>query len=153
MLHKKAIEDIKFEISEIEHELNSFSHLLKLCQDKEPDLVEMAALGSLLHSFYTGIEKIFFSISKQIDKKQLSGIMWHKELIISMTIETEQRPFVISQDVFNSLLQYLNFRHYFRNAYEYKLDWDKIKTLVFSINDIWLKTKMDINKFIEKINS
>lgn len=51
------------------------------------------------------------------------------------------------------LIEYLNFRHYFRNAYEYHLDWEKMKGMLFSINDVWLKTKMDIKKFIEDIKN
>ena len=32
-----------------------------------PDLVEITALASVLHSFYNGLENVFLSISKAVD--------------------------------------------------------------------------------------
>ncbi|MFB3040637.1 MAG: hypothetical protein ACE1ZS_02375 [Candidatus Poribacteria bacterium] len=36
-------------------------------------MVEITALGSVLHSFYNGIENIFLSILKRCDQEQLTG--------------------------------------------------------------------------------
>jgi hypothetical protein len=49
---------IEFEISQIDKLLDETMPLLKLAQNKIPDMIETAALGLSLHSFYNGIENI-----------------------------------------------------------------------------------------------
>lgn len=57
--------------------------------------------------------------------------MWHSELFHSMFKETEKRKSVMSQDLEESLKEYLGFRHVFRHSYGYELDWEKIKSSLF----------------------
>ncbi|MBI3537838.1 MAG: hypothetical protein HY070_09805, partial [Chloroflexi bacterium] len=64
---KKVISEIEFEISQIEQLLATYADLLKRAQDRSPDTVEIAAIASVLHSFYNGIEKIFLSVAKAMD--------------------------------------------------------------------------------------
>ncbi|WP_459930611.1 ribonuclease toxin HepT-like protein [Desulfosporosinus burensis] len=52
-------------------------------------------LGSILHSFYNGIENIFKIIGKNIDGKFPSGNHWHSELIKQMAHATNDRYPVI----------------------------------------------------------
>lgn len=47
---------IKFEISEIEKELDNFEPLISSTKQKTPDLIEITAILSVLHAFYNGIE-------------------------------------------------------------------------------------------------
>jgi hypothetical protein len=52
----------------------------QLIQDND-SLYEEALISAIafnLHSFYTGIERIFEAIAKQIDQYQPSGSNWHK---------------------------------------------------------------------------
>ena len=81
MLHDKLIKKITFEISEIDNELSSYDSLINLCKVKEPDLIEKTAIASILHSFYTGIEKIFVAIAKEIDQNIPSDKNWHNKLL------------------------------------------------------------------------
>ena len=150
--HKTMIEDIEFEIDEIDNELNAFSSLLELCEKKNPDTIEKAALGSLLHAFYTGIEKIFSIIAKKIDGELPSKASWHKDLLTLMSKPYKTRNAVISRETFTALIEYLNFRHYFRHAYEYRLDWEMMQNMVLSINKVWDKCKNDIRQFINSIS-
>ena len=152
MSRKAVIEDIEFEIDEIDNELNIFSSLLALCEKKIPDTIEKAAIGSLLHAFYTGIEKVFSIIAKKIDQESPSKATWHKDLIISMSKSYKKRDAVISNETFTSLIEYLNFRHYFRHSYEYRLDWEMMQNMVLSINKVWDKCKYDIRRFISTVN-
>jgi hypothetical protein len=50
---------IKFEIGEIDREFLSYKLLFDLIKLRTPDLVEMTAMASVLHSFYNGVENIF----------------------------------------------------------------------------------------------
>jgi len=51
MLHNEIKKKIDFEISEICRELESYSLLFLLVKPKKPDLIEITALASVLHSF------------------------------------------------------------------------------------------------------
>ena len=75
---------IAFEIDEIDREFESYKSLFDLVKNKTPDLVEMTALASVLHSFYNGIESIFVLLAKKVDKKLPSGQKWHNELLKQM---------------------------------------------------------------------
>lgn len=150
MSRESVKEDIEFQINEIDNELNTFSKLIKDCSIRVPDLIETSALGSLLHAFYTGIEKILILVAKKIDKDMPVGKAWHKDLLMMMTKASQERERVISKEIQIILQEYLNFRHYFRYAYEHRLDWDKMRGMVLSINDVWVKIKNEILYFIKE---
>ena len=152
-MHKSTVEDIVFEIEEIENQLAAFEALIISCKSRKPDLIETAALGSVLHSFYTGIERILTLIAKRIDTDLPSGNVWHRELLIQMSKPSNGRGAVLSQELFTSLMEYLNFRHYFRHSYEYRLDWEMMSDMVILLNDVWDKFKNDIKKFINTLKN
>ncbi|MBN1997120.1 hypothetical protein JW935_06180 [candidate division KSB1 bacterium] len=58
-MNKVAIR-IELEISQIDQLLESYAKILEKAQEEELDLIEITALGSVLHSFYNGLENIFF---------------------------------------------------------------------------------------------
>jgi hypothetical protein len=79
--------------------------------------------GSILHDFYTGIEKIFESIAKEIDNRIPMGEEWHSELLRQMTLDIPGlRPPVITASTEKKLREYLGFRHLFRKRYGFELD-------------------------------
>ena len=65
-LHEKVASKVDFEIGQIEELLASYSELLKRSQTETPNLVDITALGSVLHSFYNGLENIFLTIRSVI---------------------------------------------------------------------------------------
>lgn len=67
MLPEKTRLKIQFEIQQIDRLIETYSELLKKCWQNEPDNIEIAALGSVLHSFYNGLENIFSVIAKESD--------------------------------------------------------------------------------------
>lgn len=56
---EKVLSQVKFEIEQIDHLLKSYADLLERIQKREPDLIEVTAVASVLHSFYNGLENIF----------------------------------------------------------------------------------------------
>lgn len=93
----------------------------------------MNAIGSILHSYYNGLENIFSLIGKHIDNATFSSQKWHKELLNSMFSETERRKPVLDENIHEQLLDYMSFRH----SYGYELDWERLKPLFFSITGNW----------------
>jgi hypothetical protein len=118
---------INFEIAQIETLLKTHELLLQMCRQKTPDSTELAAIGTILHSFYNGIEKIFLFIAKDFDESVPGGEKWHRELIRMMAPSTKYRDAILSADILEIIIDYLGFRHYFRHSYDFQLDWGSLK--------------------------
>lgn len=84
-MDEKVASQISFEIGQIDELLKSYSDLLKQTQTQTPNLVEITALASVLHSFYNGLENIFLTIAKKIDQKVPETTHWHRDLLTQMT--------------------------------------------------------------------
>ncbi len=80
-MHNSTIKKVQFEIGQIDNLLDKYKILIDLLKTKKPDDIELAAIASVLHAFYNGIENIFLLIAKSIDKKVPSGIKWHRDLL------------------------------------------------------------------------
>lgn len=141
-------EKITLEISKIDTLVEKSSILLDKCKIAEPDFVELNAIGSILHSYYSGIESVFNLIYKASYGKALVGNMWHSDLFADMFEKTEKHEQVLSQELFVPLKEYLGFRHVFRHAYSYELDWNRLQPLFSSLAENWNKVKIDLSKFI-----
>lgn len=131
---------IKFEINQIDKELSEYQKLLKKIKNKDPDKIEKAALATILHSFYTGIEKIFKIIAKEKYGYYPSSKRWHKDLLEMMNNK------IITEELFNKLIEYLSFRHLYRNSYEFNLNWKEMKGLVINIEKVWAKLKEELKE-------
>ncbi len=114
----------------------------------------LRAGGSILHDFYTGIEKIFESIAKEIDNRIPMGEEWHSELLRQMTLDIPGlRPPVITANTEKKLREYLGFRHLFRKRYGFELDWQKLKKLLLGVGQVRTQLEKDIGKFFEDLDS
>lgn len=63
MSHDKMKSAVLFEIRQIDQLFKAYNQLLEKCQEGQPNLIELTALASVLHSFYNGVENIFISNS------------------------------------------------------------------------------------------
>ena len=121
---------------------------------RRPSNYVVRAGGSILHDFYTGIEKIFESIAKEVDNRLPMGEEWHSELLHQMTLDIPGlRPQVITAKTEKKLREYLGFRHLFRKRYGFELDWQKLKKLLLGMSQIRSNLENEIGKFFEALNS
>lgn len=87
------------------------------------DTYSIRARASILHDFYTGIERIFIRIAEELNGGVPRSEQWHRQLLIDMTLELPGvRPAVISKELVDALTPFLRFRHLFRNLYGFILD-------------------------------
>ena len=140
-----------FEIGQIDQLLAVYADLVERVQQRPPDLVEITALASVLHSFYNGLENIFLSIAKGLDEQVPIGDQWHRDLLIHMTRETRDRGSVISTALAKKLADYLGFRHFYRHSYSFFLEWDKLQGLVTSLREVWGQVKEALHAFLERL--
>ena len=121
---------------------------------KKPSNYLLRAGGSILHDFYTGIEKIFENIAKEIDQRLPMGEEWHSELLHQMTLDIQGlRPPVISLDTEKRLREYLGFRHLFRKRYGFELDWGKMRRLLLKIPQVLSHLEKEIEIFFKNFYS
>lgn len=67
-MDKVVKEQVEFKIKEIDKLFNDYDLVFQKIQEEEPDLFDVTVLGSILHSFYNGLENIFEIIAKNVDK-------------------------------------------------------------------------------------
>jgi hypothetical protein len=121
---------------------------------KKPSNYLLRAGGSILHDFYTGIEKVFENIAKEVDRRIPMGEEWHSELLHQMTLDIPGlRPPVISSNTEKRLREYLGFRHLFRKRYGFELDWEKMKGLLLKISQVLSELEKEIEIFFKKLDS
>ena len=143
--------------AEIERNLQDLFSLQEECQNylgrskNEGDLFESAdirVIGSILHDFYTCLERIFRKISLEIDQRPLAGEMWHSDLLLQMNLDIPSiRPRVISDELREKLYEYLRFRHVFRNVYGFSLKWQKMKHLATNLVIVYKEISKNMRQF------
>jgi len=107
----------------------------------------------MLHSLYTGIENIFKRIAVELDGGPPQGEFWHSLLLDSMMQPTPGRPAILSDSLRNELRSYVNFRHFFRHAYTFHLNWERMAPLVHDCETVLKHLETELDRFSSSLNS
>lgn len=149
---KRVISQIEFEMDQIEQLLEAYADLLARTKENKPGLIEVTALASVLHSFYTGLENIFLSIAKGIEASLPTGSQWHRDLLTQMAEPMPSREPVFTPETVSLLAEYLGFRHFYRHSYSFFLDWDEMEKLVLPLSPVWARVKAELQLFLRKLD-
>lgn len=145
--------DLQEELKNLERLKDELSQILNNLTDK-PTFVELRAMGSILHDFYCGVEKVFKSIAVNVDGEIPKGDDWHTKLLNRMMIPIPGvRPRVIGERPKEGLKELLTFRHLFRNIYGFELEWKKLKNLTKSLESVYKEIISEMEKFYKLIDS
>ena len=144
-LIKKQIE---FKISDIDKLFSEYELIFLKIKLQKPDLFDITILGSILHSFYNGLENIFEIIAKNVDGNVPSGNKSHQELLHQMASENQTRNEIINENLYLQLREYATFRHFYRHAYSFQLNWEKMEPLVINMKTVWTEVKVCLENFI-----
>lgn len=137
------------ELAQLRELLAVHAPLVEKCRHRAPDLIECSALATLLHSFYTGIENLLARVGREIDGETVKSEQWHRDLLQRMTEARGARPAVISSDLRTRLQDYLGFRHFFRNAYSFRFDWEEMSPLVFECENTFQQFSREMTAFLD----
>lgn len=140
-LHKELVN-----LEKLVEELKTVTKMREL----KVNSIRIRACASILHDFYSGIEKMFINIARETDRTVPRGEGWHRELLEQMTLDIPvKRPAVIDPELAAQLQQYLSFRHRFRNLYGYELEWGKMEELINNTESTLKRLKDSLEIFLE----
>ena len=145
-------EQIKLELGNLSRVTQELDDFLKQLSDRQPGTIEVSGVGGHLHNFYMGVERIFERIAVTLDGGLPTGESWHTLLLQQMEIEyPETRPSVIDHSLALRLLDYLRFRHLYRNTYGYELLWEKCRPLAEGVSSTLAMFQEQLSQFLDRL--
>ena len=148
----KLREQLEVEFEQLRLLLQRHPGLMEKYQTETPSNLELDAMATILHAFYTGIENLFKRLHLEIDGAFPQGEAWHIKLLDAMASTTPFRPAVISPELRQNLRGFLDFRHVFRHAYTHELKWTKMKALVLTAKSTLQRLEEETNRFFALMN-
>lgn len=144
---------IEVERRQLHRLLETHARLLAKCRGGEPTVDELAALAAILHAFYNGVENIFKRVAVTLNGGRPRGPFWHAELIEAVSEAKPHRPALLSESLSETLQEYLDFRHVFRQAYSFELRWEKMKHLVLGLDAVVRRLEHEIDTFLAHLEN
>ncbi len=145
--------DIEDELSNLQKVWDEFQPFIPMLEATEEEVssYDKIVVGYLLHSFYNGCENIFLSVARFFENDIQSGA-WHKDLLKRMKLEIHgYRPALISHELYRQLDDFRGFRHRFRHAYGFELDWERERVVARKMSFAFSLLKSDVEVFFEKL--
>ncbi|GAB4363643.1 MAG: hypothetical protein Kow009_00180 [Spirochaetales bacterium] len=137
---------------EIEGELELLKKLKSEFEEVPESLkatIRNRVIGSLLHDFYSGLERIFKRIAVELNGGVPKTETWHRDLLVEMSWDMpEMRRAVITERTMKRLLPYLRFRHVFRNLYGFELESSRIRELESDFSSLCNEVLMELEDFV-----
>lgn len=108
----------------------------------------VVTVGWHLHNFYTALEDLFGRVAAELNAAPVQGPRSHAALLQRMARAVpEVRPAVISRPTMLALDELRRFRHVFRHAYTYALQWEKIAPLAAALPELMAALQRDLTTF------
>ena len=153
MNRKRLTQRINDELDKIDATTNDIAKALV-----DIDLLPVAAkpyieesVANKLADVYSGIERIFERIAREIDTHIPTGSRWHKDLLAQMTEKRPERGPVISEDTSLRLEELLDFRHKVNNIYDRELNYEMTEPHAKSIDALFADFSQDLNTFTDSL--
>ncbi len=105
-------------------------------------------IASDLAEVYSGIERIFERIDREVDMQMPSGSRWHNDLLEQMAKRQPERPPVISPNTLPRLKELLDFRHKVNNIYREELIYEKAEEHAKPIGELFATVSKELDTLI-----
>ena len=105
-------------------------------------------IASDLAEVYSGIERIFERIAREVDMQMPSGSRWHNDLLEQMAEQRPERPPAISPNTLPRLKELLDFRHKVNNIYRDELIYEKAEEHAKPIGDLFATVSKELDTLI-----
>jgi len=148
--YRLLAERIRSEITEIDRVVQrALTAWSKVNQYPEEDMyLDVVALN--LHSFYSGIERLFELIARYVERDLPTSPTWHRDLLQQMALDiSDIRPAVIDHSDVASLDEFRRFRHLVRNVYTTNLVPEKMGGLMATLPGLWPRLRSELLAFAD----
>lgn len=145
---------VREEVANVERVVESLVDALEKFAPEPQHVVIVHGVAGLLHDFYTGIEKAFADVSPDLNGLAPGRDTWHRDLLHTMTLELPGvRPRALRPEIEQRLVEYLKFRHVYRNLYSFHLRWDRVRELVAGAVALWPDVRADLETFAAALDA
>ncbi len=150
-------ERINQELDKISQAIQQLEMFLKQLTNQSEAIYQEAFVNSIalnLQGIYTGIERIFQVIAKEIDLRVPTGDKWHRDLLEQMMVDIPNvRNAVITEETRLILDELRRFRHVVRSAYSFQLDEKKVLVIASQISNCHQAFINEIQLFCNSLNN
>lgn len=138
---------IRAELTDLKQAVQRAERLLAKSETaNDEDYLDGVALN--LHGFYSGAERIFEEIAREVDGSVPSSREWHRDLLLQMSAEVAgRRPPVVDYSTRSCLDEFRGFRHVVRNVYTFNLRPSRLRELVIDLPDCYASLVRDLTTF------
>ena len=146
----KLIQRISDERTKIERTVRGIANALQdieIIAANHKKYVEKT-IASDIAEVYSGIERIFERIAREVDMQMPRRSRWHNDLLEQMAERQPERPPVISSNTLPKLKELLNFRHKVNNIYRYELIYEKAEEHAKPIGDLFATVSKELDTLI-----
>lgn len=147
-LHELAlrINDELIDLDRAVHKASNSWSVVRRGADDGDAYLDSVALN--LHSFYSGLERLFELIARTVDDAVPAGESWHRELLAQMSRDmSEVRPAVINAQNAHQLDEFRRFRHLVRNVYAADLIPTRMEGMLLALPDLWSGLRAELLAF------
>ena len=131
--------DKRFVIEHKNHIIRTLDIIASATAAGEPNEAARIGVATMLMNIYSGMEIILRHILEDKGYRISKTGSWHKDILAKAVSEH-----IISSELNEKLLEYLQFRHRHIHGYGFMLDWDRMEPLAASI-------KSTADKFFDEL--
>jgi hypothetical protein len=150
-LLRADVEDELARMAQLEQVFATVRDKLSLAPEQVP-AYDRGAIGYLLHNFYNGCENIFRRIAAFFENDIGAG-SWHAAPLRRMRLHIDgYRPAVIDDELYRLLEDFRGFRHVFRNAYSFELDWERERLVALRFDRTASLLRAQVTAFLARLD-
>jgi len=146
-------ESIRLELSLLHQLMDESADLRQAVRDSHPTPADRLAAGTMLLSFYNGVENIFRQVLDQLDGGAPSDPDARHSILPAVAAAGRKRPPVISDDCRTELQQYLDFRESFRYGHLLRLSWETIAPLAANCQAALARLEAELGDFLAAVGA
>ena len=126
MTRDELTEQVEFELSALHSVVDELDALLEEVESPDPGVRVSTLVGVFMQQFYNGIESILKRFCKAHGVPTPQGDRSHAELLSLFGPDrSDPLPALLDDALFSDLEPFRQFRHVFRTAYGFQLDWTR----------------------------
>lgn len=142
--------EIKAQLEKIERVYLELEDRAGQMQPELPTPIESTAYQ--LHNLYNAVEDLFKVVANAFENHVTDLSQWHTELLRRMSLKISGvRPALLSQETADQLNELRAFRHFFRHAYNIRLDFRRVEQNLEVAQNVRPLLRRDVTAFLQAL--